>query len=375
MGEMTAFERQLAARLELIAGPEPHVDAMASARTAKTIASTRRPFDMIPTLKFVAAGVIVALFGGFLLTGILTTTTTEEVPPAAVTESPSPEATSEPDEATEPPDPQPSPMTADELLSGMVTEEVEPGVYRVINDGVRDLPIDGDDEYVGDDGSFWVGDTRLGADIEFPPGQGLDFATADGTIWAANWSYDGERWTEHPLPTSAHPEWFSGKGVVLIAWPDIPLQDERERTIVAAERKWTVARLVGDEWQVLGEPIAAANPPDLVVGDDGDVWLRGSRWHDGAWIEDESSSPPSDDPRWTDPVAPDGSLWGVYDPDWDGEGEPCLDMVRSYGLREQRFLTDVCPDHIEFKVGPDGAVWALAHSSRVEDPTWDLYVI
>ena len=30
-------------------------------------------------------------------------------------------------------------MTTDELLSGMVTEEVEPGVLRVVNDGVRDL--------------------------------------------------------------------------------------------------------------------------------------------------------------------------------------------------------------------------------------------
>ncbi len=33
----------------------------------------------------------------------------------------------------------PSPMTTDELLSGMVTEEVEPGVLRIVNDGYRDL--------------------------------------------------------------------------------------------------------------------------------------------------------------------------------------------------------------------------------------------
>ena len=30
-------------------------------------------------------------------------------------------------------------MTTEELLSGMVTEEVEPGVFRVLNDGVRDI--------------------------------------------------------------------------------------------------------------------------------------------------------------------------------------------------------------------------------------------
>ena len=30
-------------------------------------------------------------------------------------------------------------MTTEELLSGVVTKEVEPGVFRVVNDGVRDL--------------------------------------------------------------------------------------------------------------------------------------------------------------------------------------------------------------------------------------------
>ena len=30
------------------------------------------------------------------------------------------------------------PTTTEELLAGMVTEEVEPGVFRVVNDGVRD---------------------------------------------------------------------------------------------------------------------------------------------------------------------------------------------------------------------------------------------
>ena len=32
-----------------------------------------------------------------------------------------------------------SSTTTEELLSGMVTEEVELGVFRVVNDGVRDL--------------------------------------------------------------------------------------------------------------------------------------------------------------------------------------------------------------------------------------------
>jgi len=53
-------------------------------------------FSMFSALKFVAAAAIVALFGGFLLAGILTTPKSDEVLPAAVTDPPSPIATAEP---------------------------------------------------------------------------------------------------------------------------------------------------------------------------------------------------------------------------------------------------------------------------------------
>ena len=70
-------------------------------------------------LKFVTAGLIVGLFGGFLLAGILTAPPVDEVP-AAVPEPP-------------------SPMTTERLLSVAETVEVEPGVLEVIDDGVRVL--------------------------------------------------------------------------------------------------------------------------------------------------------------------------------------------------------------------------------------------
>ena len=48
-------------------------------------------------------------------------------------------------------------MTTQELLSGMVTEEVEPGIFRVDHDGVRDLsPADNHYLDVGQDGSIWL---------------------------------------------------------------------------------------------------------------------------------------------------------------------------------------------------------------------------
>jgi len=47
-------------------------------------------FTMFSALKFIAASAIVALFGGFLLTGAFTTQQGDEMLPAAATESPSP---------------------------------------------------------------------------------------------------------------------------------------------------------------------------------------------------------------------------------------------------------------------------------------------
>ncbi len=124
MTDMTAFESLIAEDVRDEVGPEETVDALAIARKARAD-STRWGFDMYSALKFVAASVIVALFGGYLLAGILTTQQGDEMAPAAVTETP-------------------SPMTTEALLSGMVTEEVEPGVLRVIHDGYRDLTTPSD---------------------------------------------------------------------------------------------------------------------------------------------------------------------------------------------------------------------------------------
>jgi len=73
MDDMTAFERQLAARLERKAGPRRAVDALAIARSATASRSPTGRFQtMFSATKFVVAGVIVALFGGFLLTSVMT---------------------------------------------------------------------------------------------------------------------------------------------------------------------------------------------------------------------------------------------------------------------------------------------------------------
>ena len=69
MNDMTTFEQQLASGLDQLAGPRRHVDAMAISRsvTATTTSRRWRFQSMFSATKFVVAGAIVALFGGFLL--------------------------------------------------------------------------------------------------------------------------------------------------------------------------------------------------------------------------------------------------------------------------------------------------------------------
>jgi hypothetical protein len=90
MDDLTAFERQVADEISRIVGPARPVDDLEVFEAAATSQSSSRRFKMFSALKFVTATAIVSLFGGFLLTGVLTTPQEGEVLPAAVTESPSP---------------------------------------------------------------------------------------------------------------------------------------------------------------------------------------------------------------------------------------------------------------------------------------------
>jgi hypothetical protein len=138
---------------------------------------------MFSALKFVAVAAIVTLFGGLLLTGILTTPQDDEVLPAAVTESPSPTATDE------------SSVTADDFPTGLfVSAETGRVMLEFKKDGsgmthsasfgtVTPLTyaVDGD-VYTALKGPW---DTVLGvalADIDQPSGPAT-----------YRWDYDGER--------------------------------------------------------------------------------------------------------------------------------------------------------------------------------------
>ena len=398
MGDMTAFERQLEARLERIAGPEPHVDAMASARSAMTIASARRPFAMFAALKFIAAAVIVALFGGFLLTGILSTPQGDEMAPAAVTESP-------------------SPMTTEELISGMVTEEVEPGVYRVVNDGVRDLsyPLGGWDVtgFVVDvtpDGSVWVsvdegdhGLFRLGEepvfeDVTVVPSHRE--VAPDGSLWAIGdapddrfgiFSFDGEGWTLRATTT--------GDPRALAVGPDGTVWVGSDTALLRLEDDGSLTTF---DWSdVYGGD--ARWPGELAVTPDGDVWLVGTRsssWDGGELLlrfdgEGWARIPgPIPGPEGWEPghrgrglleVGADGALWvkasrtGVArfdDPGWTTFTE--ADGVEPWGVPDDVF-TNV------LEVAADGSLWLIGLMtdepedccgvSHYDGTTWTSYLV
>ena len=155
MDDMTAFERQLDAELGRMAGPGRRIDGMAMVRTVSTQSPRWRVQPIFSALKFVVAGAIVALFGGFLLSAVLTQQPSEEQVPAAVTGSP-------------------VPTTTPDLLPGvdLITEEVEPGVYRVLSDGVREFGHSTRSRNLSptfrEDGSLWTASSvelsRLGSD-------------------------------------------------------------------------------------------------------------------------------------------------------------------------------------------------------------------
>jgi hypothetical protein len=84
----------------------------------------------------------------------------------------------------------PGAITTDDLLARLVTEQVEPGVLRIVNDGHRDLsrPVVGDEDDVdasafrsnlaaGEDGSVWI----FGPDEFFRLGEPGSYATDEAT--------------------------------------------------------------------------------------------------------------------------------------------------------------------------------------------------
>src|SRR6186713_265774 len=111
MDDMSRFERRLTEELDEMAGPGRDVDAQAMTRAVATQAPRWRSGSMFSATRLVLAGGVAALVLIVVVIGG-TRPHPEELTPGA-SASPSAPAT---------------------LLPGLVTEEVEPGVLRIIRD-------------------------------------------------------------------------------------------------------------------------------------------------------------------------------------------------------------------------------------------------
>jgi len=301
MDDMQAFERRVDDEMLRRAGPSLPVDnlAITDAVMTPTQSPKWRFQSMFSATKFVVAGAIVALFGGFLLSGVLTTPQLDEMVPAAVTASPSPET---------------------DLLPGvdLVTEEVEPGVFRVLSDGtdndmldVAIMPHGSNQVVAGQDGSVWV--RRIQSPDEdrlFRVGlkgsidatgfgeRSQDISVAlDGTVWA--------RLVDGRLVSLADGEWvrYPEPGGVLVTGIETPADGSVWTTwgVTTPEmaNRLSVARLVDGEWreQPVEPAMHAGDGGSLAIGPDGTT-LLGTTYYNS----------PTDYP-WAGPLELDGERW------------------------------------------------------------------
>ena len=243
--------------------------------------------------------------------------------------------------------------TTEELLSDMVTEEVEPGVFRVVNDGVRDLAATDGPGFpsrfvdVAPDGGVWLSGEggssdrlyRLGGDRSFGgpgdrwvPSRHRHFAP-DGTLWVED---------EYSIHTFADGSWDVRRLDGLFVHDLATRNDGGAWVLIEAED---------------GEGEASRSVlqlPAMPSTEEPGQWLDG--WAD---LTDDNGWPESIE------ATPDGNAWllGGWGDRWllrhDDQGWQVMDAPTSI-LRGSE-LRDLV-------AGPDGTLWLVGARWRNEGP-------
>jgi hypothetical protein len=313
MDDMQAFERQVAGEVIRAAAPPRPVDVAAifAAIPAATPSLRRRFQSAFNAARFVVAGAIVALFGGVLVAALLTQPSDLAVPMA----SSSPAAmTAEPTAAPAP-----------ELLPGveLTTMEVSPGVFRVLEDGIRYL----------DQGVYDVA---------------ID---ADGGVWVLTGGPSNQPYSSNG----------GAGGFVMTDGPEVPVFDVESGTWATTDGRhdWTVARL--------GDPdvsLHLAYPSSVRLGlSAGGAPLISGRSHDlvfkgGAWVEPGPEDLPCPD---AGVLLPDGVCWRSDPLSRLEDGRWRSVPLAELGLSQLQAVDGLA-------VGPDGTGWASIRRED-EDPT------
>jgi len=341
----------------------PEIERRATAPDPATQRGTGRFQTMFSATKFVVAGVIVALFGGFLLSGVPTqpnderlpavgasaSTTAQPGPTDAVPTSPERSAETEADDT----------ITSD-LLPGvdLLTEEVEPGVYRVLSDGHRDLSKQVYDVTVTPGGDVWV---ELGSPERWdivrlgePEVSRTLGRKAPGKLFTVGGApvvsdqtraqrFDGEAWVDHePSPCDEVSE--GGQGGIAAdgdCWTLLETslgRDDRRGgwvDVTAVDLGLKPDRTIGS----------------VAVGDDGTLWAT------------VRSPGPDRRSRFAGLVRYDGSTWERIAPE-----QPAPRLADG--------TVRLGPD--ETSVGPDGTVWIVelyGRQSPGEDMAFVTFVV
>ena len=205
MDDMNDFERQVTDEMARIVGPSRSVDYVAifNSVTTATQSPKWRFQSMFSATKFVVAGAIVALFGGFLLSGVLTPEGKETAPIVGASASARPDSTVEAtDEAVS--------TTPDATITQPI--ELPTKIPKRFDSGTLDTPLgkarwvhlSGDGEALPEaitpiavPGGY-VSLDRGGS--SFGPCRAGHVCETRATLW---FSPDLFKWTQRPLPNDA----------------------------------------------------------------------------------------------------------------------------------------------------------------------------
>lgn len=268
--------------------------------------------------------------------------------------------------------------TALDLLPGvdLALDAVEPGVYQVTSDGVRDLSritdhadlpfggaihgniaagLDGSVWWFEPDGFFRLGEatthTWSGSGLADEVWMGDDLGvTPDGMLLRYRDPehaavFDGDSWVEREVVPTGPAIWLRG---------GLRVYD-------------------GDYVEILLTPVADETIERAAIGADGTIWFEPAIGDDFTLLFRHD---PNVDYHWQEfspglpsiggtyqgfaffEVAPDGSLWFNPDPDDERPGTPCDGIARFDGEALTYFLRERCVHAMD--IGPDGHVWLQA---------------
>lgn len=342
MDEMTAFERTLAAELQRMAGPGRRIDGTVMARAIATTTMRWRFTQMFSATKIAVAGAIFALIGGVLLVGLPPNQRNLD-PAQAASSSPNPSASPLPTtEASPSPTASTLPVstTAASMLAGLVTDEVGPGILRIVSDNAGhnldekhpNHRLDVDQIAITGDGTVWLSTTYSRSDNDgtgamvWALGRPDDFvspkdvpdgtlvATSDGSLLVISGSpyestrvadsvveFDGTKFVPYHGP-AARP--LNGGGTLWLLRPDdLPGSADDP----SADRSSNVLAAIsnGERWSNVGgwAQSAQANGYTCSATDSGvrSVQCTDASGNTKSFLRDKGISGLA--------AAPDGSIW------------------------------------------------------------------